>query len=257
MPPSRRGLSRTYASADLSKGAPSTAPPTHRPSNGRVRALKTQPPVLPPTSPSRPSQKKRARPLYTANTSAGATPPPEAASLDKNVPSTGGGDPISDEEQPPSKKSKANVTNKNDAKLQSGKRGGVQVPPRSPLPVRSNHVLNPGAPDKPNKRRTSAQVTAEMERKAALRREADALRQRQIEILAEMEAELENEDEDKDRNVVRTLTAESDVEPAEELAPINVSSSDSEYNGDSEVVEEAALKAPSKKAVRSFPGVVG
>lgn len=248
MPTNRRGLTRTYASADLSKGAPLSVPPAHRSSNGPVR-LKSRPLLSPPTSAPSPSQKKRARPLKnTASAPADATSPPETTALNKEVPLTGGDGTISDEEQPPSKKSKANDTNNDGAKSHTRKRGGVQVPPRSPLPIRSNRVVNPGAPDKPNTRRTSAEVTAAMERKAALQREVDALAQRQAEILAEMEVQLEINDENEARNVVRTLGTESEVEP-ELVDPIDISGSDSEYEGNSEGDEEAALKAPAKKAV--------
>ena len=73
----------------------------------------------------------------------------------------------------------------------------------------------------------------EIQWKAALQCKADTLRQRQIKILAEMEAKLENKDENKNHNIVRTLTAECDVEPAKKLAPIDVSSLDLEYNGNS------------------------
>ncbi|KAH9988441.1 hypothetical protein BJV74DRAFT_885329 [Russula compacta] len=166
---SKRPLTRTYAVADLSQGQP-------------------------PAPVSRPPAKKRGRPPKATTATSGST---MSSYKDNQEPSAGNGDSSGDEEQPPTKKPKANDKGAT-ASVPAGKRGKVTVPPRSPLPVRNNRVVNPGAPDRKNPRRTSAQVAAEKKRKEELQRDLDALAQRQIEILAEMEADQEMADEAED-----------------------------------------------------------
>jgi hypothetical protein len=157
----------------------------------------------------------------------------ETATKGKEELSVGNGDSCCDEDQPPTKKPRANSDDDGATPLPlPGKQRGKKVPPRSPLPVRINRVLNPGAPDKKNTRHSSAQVAANKQRKEDLRRDLDALAQRQIEILAEMEVEQEMADDKEDRDAIRTLAdVETDVDMSEAFS--NVGSS--EYGGDTEV----------------------
>jgi hypothetical protein len=234
----RRGLTRTYAASDVSKQVSSTIPPPRPPPRKRARPVKKLPPPTSPLSlpqPALPSPEGTS--LFTITISSGDTVP---LSAEVAVSSD------SDETQHPAKKAKANDIDKNGASSQSQKRGGIQVPLRSPRPVRSNRVINPGAPDQPSTRRTSSQVTAEKQRKASLQRGLEALKLREIEILAELELGQALFDEDADRNVVRTLAVvDSDVEMADPIEEFTSSESD----GDTDVDEVVALKAPAKIAV--------
>ena len=76
------------------------------------------------------------------------------------------------------------------------------IPPRSPLPSQVKRVVNPGAPDMARPKWTSAEVTAAVERKVALQRQADELEQQRIEMLAEMELEEELEEEEEEKHTV-------------------------------------------------------
>jgi hypothetical protein len=164
--------------------------------------------------------------------------------------SAGNGDSSSDKEQPPTKKLKAN--NKGAmVSVPAGKQGKVTVPPWSPLPIRNNHIVNPGAPDRKNPRHISAQVAAEKKRKEELQHDLDALAQRQIEILAEMEADQEMADKAEDWDAIRTL---ADVEDIEE--DVEMSDAISEFGGDTDVNGKAekdkeivASKVPAKSVV--------
>jgi hypothetical protein len=80
---------------------------------------------------------------------------------------------------------------------------GKVIPPRSPLPARAKRPLNPGAPDMAKTKRTSAEVSAATERKAALQCQADKLQRQRIETLAMMELDEELEEEEEERMVVR------------------------------------------------------
>lgn len=80
------------------------------------------------------------------------------------------------------------------------------IPPRSPLPVRINRVVNPGAPDQKRGRRTSASVTAAMRRKEELKLELEKMEKDKIRMLAEMEATEEEEQQQEERMVIRDVT---------------------------------------------------
>lgn len=171
---------------------------------------------------------------------------------DKQKPSAGNGD-SSGNEEPPAKKLKASDQNKGaTSSMPSGKRGKVTVPPRSPPPVRSNRVVNPGAPDQKNTRRTSAQVAADKKRKDELQRDLDAFAQRQIEILAEMEAEQEMADKAEDRDAIRTLAdvedIEGDVEMSDAISEISEFGGDADVNGEAEK-DIVVPKVPAKSVV--------
>ena len=239
MPSNRRGLTRTSAVVDVSIQAAPLAPPR------QSRKLKLLPPAPPRTLSPCPPPKKRGRPSKMAIATADSTSPSETAIVNKDVLFAGKGDPSSDEGGPPVKKLKALDINKTDATLQSGKQRGVQVPPRS-LPTRINRVINPGAPDKPGTRRTSAQVAAEKQRQVNLQCDLDALKQRQVQILAELELQLEMADEQEERDTVRKLAdgIESDIEMSDPID--NFTSSECNDSGDNAV---AISKVSAKIAV--------
>ena len=100
----------------------------------------------------------------------------------------------SGEEQPLNKKAKGNDAKRNTTSW-VGRQGSTQIPLRSPLPKRVNCVINPGAPDQKNTRHTSVQVTAEKERQAKLKHDLEALKQQQIELLAQMQVDQEMDNE--------------------------------------------------------------
>jgi hypothetical protein len=164
-----------------------------------------------------------------------------------------GGDSSADEDQPPTKKPKANDKNKG---ASGGKRGNKKVIPRwSPLPVRINRVINPGAPDRKNMRRISAQVTVDKKQKEGLIHALDALAERRIAILAEMEVGQQAIDEAEDRDAIRTL---ADVEAIDgikdiEMAELASDVDNSEYNGDTDVDggdPDSEKDLPAPKGVR-------
>lgn len=91
------------------------------------------------------------------------------------------------------------------------------VPPRSPLPPRAKRPINPGAPDMVKPKRSSAEVTAAAERKAALQDQADRLEQKRIETLAEMEIEEElEENAEEEHTVVRKLARTESLDDVED-----------------------------------------
>ena len=227
MPSKRRGLTRTYAATDVSTQVSSVAPPPRPPPQKRARPVKKLPPPTPLETAG-----------FTANSS--AVSPSETAIVNKDIP-PGDGDPSSDEDQPAAKRTKVNDI---DAALQPRKRGSIQVPPRSPRPVRANHVVNPGAPDKPGTRRTSSQVATEKVRVATLQRNFEAIKLREVEILAELELQLELADERQGQDVINTLV-DSDVEMSDPIEDFT----NSEFDGHTDVDEVAALKAPVKNVV--------
>jgi hypothetical protein len=93
---------------------------------------------------------------------------------------------------------------------------GKALPPRSPLPARTNRNTHPGMVSKPRAKRTSAEVTAAAERKAALQRQADKLERQRIETLAEIELQEELQDEAEERSVIRKLADASSLDDAED-----------------------------------------
>ena len=158
-----------------------------------------------------------------------------------------------DDKQPSAKKLKVNDSSNGVAlPLPSGKWGNKVVTPQSPLPIRSTRIINPGYPDKKNARCTSAQVAAENEKKEALRRYLDAIRQRQTEILAELEIGLEKADEAERQDVIRSLDDIQAIEEGIEMA-IGISGSenggDTDDNSENDITIMNALKAPTRSKV--------
>jgi hypothetical protein len=174
-----------------------------------------------------------------------------AAVSNRDVPSIGQNDLSSNEGQPPAKKPKVNDVQKN-VTSQSGRRGGnlKQVQPRSPLPKCVNRVVNPGAPDKPSERRSSAQVAEDKRRRDELKRNLEALKQREVEIMAEMEVQQEMADEEEEQSAVKTLAEVENIEDDVQMEPIE-DATDSETN-DTEV--ECQWEEPPKAARKSMVG---
>lgn len=106
---------------------------------------------------------------------------------------------------------------------QPTKREKRVVVPRSPLPERVNRVSNPGAPDVPRAKRTSAEVQAAEARRQELILEMEELDKKKIQMLAELNVEQDMEDEEEERTLVRFQfphkrpdSGEEDVEMADE-----------------------------------------
>lgn len=108
--------------------------------------------------------------------------------------------------QPPAKKTKTSNTI---LPVQHGSNSGDSrskvPPPRSPLPLRINRVVNPGAPDKKRKKCTSAEVTAAAEQKKRLLLELERIERDKIRMLAEMEAVEEEEQQDDESKVIKNM----------------------------------------------------
>jgi hypothetical protein len=135
------------------------------------------------------------------------------------------------------------------------------IAPRSPLPNRTNRVVNPGKPDAKRTKRTSAEVAAAAKQKEDLKKKAEELEKQRIQALAEIELQEEMEAAEEESNAVY---AQDDLMDDEEVAPAqseNVFSTDEapealepelvEVNSDygSDGKETVVKKAPAKKAV--------
>jgi hypothetical protein len=82
-------------------------------------------------------------------------------------------------------------------------------------------------------RRTPAQVAAEKKQRAALQRNLEALKAREIQLIAQMELNIQRADEEEDRRVVRTLDFDGDTAMAD-----SDNFSDAEHSGDTDEEEE-------------------
>ena len=80
------------------------------------------------------------------------------------------------------------------------------IPPRSPLPARINHVVNPGAPDQRHAHHTSAAVTVSMQCKEELKLKLERMEKEKIHMLAEMEASEEEEQKQEEKMAIRDVT---------------------------------------------------
>jgi hypothetical protein len=87
------------------------------------------------------------------------------------------------------------------------------VPPRSPLPSRTNRVVNPGGPDKKRAKRTSAEMAAAAQQKKKLKLALEQMERDKIRMLAEMEEVEEQEERDEERTRIKDIAvlAESDA----------------------------------------------
>ena len=109
--------------------------------------------------------------------------------------------------QPPAKKKKTNTTSPVQRHRNIGtlRLRAAGVPPRSPLPLRTNRVVNPGAPDKKNTRRTSAEMAAAAQQKKRLQLELERMEKEKIRMLAEMEAVEEEEQREEERASIKDI----------------------------------------------------
>lgn len=78
--------------------------------------------------------------------------------------------------------------------------------PRSPLPLRVNRVINPGAPDQKRVQRTSEEVAAAAKKREDGRLKLESLEREKIRMLAEMEAADEEEERSDERMAIRDIT---------------------------------------------------
>jgi hypothetical protein len=117
------------------------------------------------------------------------------------------------------------------------------VPPRSPLPSRATRPVHPGAPDMVKSKRTSAEVTAAAERKAALQRQADELEQKKIDTLAEIELEEELAEEEEERTMVRKQAHTNSLDDAEDI----IMEFEDEVNKGASITEEISEFSSSEK----------
>ena len=115
--------------------------------------------------------------------------------------------------QPPTKRSKKiDVTSP--VKHRAATLRLRQIPPRSPLPVHINRVVNPGAPDQRRAHCTSAAVTASMRRKEELKLELERMEKEKICMLAEMEASEEEEQQQEEKMAIRDVTDLAEFYPS-------------------------------------------
>jgi hypothetical protein len=84
-------------------------------------------------------------------------------------------------------------------------------------------------------KRTSAQVAAAIEKKEALRRQAEALEQQRIATLAELELQEELNEEEEERAVVRNSTHNESLDDIEDIAM------ESDDGGDKKAMAEDAI----------------
>ena len=237
-PGNSRRLTRSHAVPDLSAPGPFPHPNRRHLSTRSYAVSKLSAP------------KRQGQPLKTMTPAASGT---ASSVADETKLFVSESDSSRDDEQPSAKKLKVNDSGNGVAlPLLSGKQGNKAVTPWSPLPIRSTRVINPGYPDKKNVRSTSAQVAAENEKKEALRRDLDAIRQRQTEILAKLEIGLEKADEAERQDVVRSLDDIQAIEEDIEMA-IGVSGSenggDTDDNSENDITIMNTLKAPTGSKV--------
>jgi hypothetical protein len=107
-------------------------------------------------------------------------------------------------------------------------------------------------------KRTSAQVTAAAERKAALQRQADELEQKKIDTLAEIELEEELAEEEEERTLVRRPAHTDSLDDAEDVIMQFEDEERKSPEGISEfsVSEEGPQTAKGKNVVRRKQGRV-
>jgi len=115
------------------------------------------------------------------------------------------------------------------------------------------------APDMVKGKWTSAQVAAAIEKKEALRRQAEALEQQRIATLAELELQEELNEEEEERAVVRNSTHNESLDDIEDIAMESDDGGDkkamaedaiSENDPEEDEVIPALKRAPKKTQVR-------
>jgi hypothetical protein len=113
--------------------------------------------------------------------------------------------------------------------------------------------VNPGKPDKPREKRSSAEVQAEKDNKARIARELKELEEQKILLLARMELQEEEEEANDRRNVVRHLGDSRDDDTQSEVFSFTaIDNEESEDSGSENVDGKKGTKPgpnASKKAV--------
>jgi hypothetical protein len=97
-------------------------------------------------------------------------------------------------------------------------------------------------------KRTSAEVTAAAERKAALQRQADELEQKKIDTLAEMELEEELAEEEEERTVVREQAHTDSLDDTEDVI---MQFEDEEHKGTGDEISEFSTSEQDAQAVKA------
>jgi hypothetical protein len=138
--------------------------------------------------------------------------------------------------EPPAKKSKTSNTTSPKKLGGSEKSRFKGLPPRSPLPIRTNRVVNPGAPDMKRNKRTTAEVTVASQQKITLQNKLKEMERDKIRLLAQMEAVEEEEQRNEERKRIKNIA---------DLAESHVGSETEAQNGmgvitrDNDIVEMA------------------
>ena len=214
-----RALVRTYAVADLAAPAPrkrGRPPGSHNPkkqvgqppAKGSMEIERVTSPVSATEDidggdgemPAAPAPRKRGRPLGSKNTKQQASQPPAKKSkVTYDVPIATL--PV----QATVDNNSANAEMPASPSPKRTARHRIALPARSPLPVRSNRVTNPGAPDRRRARRTSAEVTAANKAKMDLKERLEQLEREKIEALAALEVQEELDDEVEKQALINNI----------------------------------------------------
>ena len=153
----------------------------------------------------KPRPKPRPKPAKNSNTP--SLPVPDATDHPQHATKRGRSKSDADEteptstDQPPAKKKKgSNGTSpiKHASSVGNSHLKVMPVPPRSPLPSRTNRVVNPGAPDKKRMKRTSTEMTVAAQQKEKLKLELARMEKEKIRMLAEMEEVEEQEQREEE-----------------------------------------------------------
>jgi hypothetical protein len=160
--------------------------------------------------------------------------------------------------QPPAKKTKvSNSISPADDNI--GNSHSKTMPRRSPLPLRINRVVNPGAPDKKRTKRTSAEVAAAAQQKRNLRLELEKMERDKIRMLAEMEAVEEEEQREEERMGIKDIAdlaeshADSETETRYSTGDNDIIMAD--HGEDHEEVDDAFVEVDSEPELEQ-PGTV-
>ena len=229
-PMAHRPLTRTYAVANLEEMVPVLPATVKRANHKRTRNAEStesdgtdgndgEPPSQEP--PESPVTRKRGQPSA------------------KNKPAA------------PRKSAKTTKGNASKPTPEAASGNSKAVPPRDPLPPRTNRNNHPGIIDLPRSKRTPAEVVAATKRKATLQRQVEDLERRRIEMLAEMELQEELQEEEEEHAVVKRLAASSSLDNMED---VNIQSEDggnsdaTSIHADSESGSEGGDATKGKKA---------
>lgn len=135
------------------------------------------------------------------------------------------------------------------------------IAPRS-LPPRANRVVNPGAPDKPKAKRTSAQVASFKAQREQLQRDLAALDEEEKMRYAQMEDDDEAAEEKEECSAVNRVSDVIEISDRASSPPQEVDEDQTRVDIDDEADEEAVAKKVTqvssflhgKEDILTFPG---